>query len=50
MSSYTAFLLIAQYSGKAIIPLNDVCRDYSSHLTLEIELPFVRIESSQKST
>ena len=28
----TAFLLMAQYSGKAIIPLADVQRDYFSHL------------------
>jgi hypothetical protein len=28
----TAFLLIAQYSGKVIIPIEDVCRDYFSHL------------------
>ena len=55
----TAFLLIAQYNGKAIIPINDVCRDYFPHLTPtklvqkisagEIAMPLVRIESSQKS-
>ncbi|WP_370143347.1 pyocin activator PrtN family protein [Bradyrhizobium elkanii] len=28
----TAFLLMAQYGGKAIIPIEDECRDYSSHL------------------
>jgi hypothetical protein len=28
----TAFLLMAQYGGKAIIPIEDVCRDYFSHL------------------
>jgi hypothetical protein len=54
----TAFLLMAQYGGKAIIPINDVCRDYFSHLTPtklirkigagEIAIPLVRIENSQK--
>jgi hypothetical protein len=55
----TAFLLMAQYNGKAIIPINDVCRDYFPHLTPtkliqkistgEIAIPLVPIESSQKS-
>jgi len=59
MTLNTAFLLMAQYSGKAIIPLADVCRDYFSHLTPEklvrkvtagqIALPIVHIERSQKS-
>jgi hypothetical protein len=60
MSLNTAFLLMAQYGGKAIIPLDQVCRDYFSHLTPtimlrkvlagEIPLPIVRIdEKSQKS-
>jgi len=54
----TAFLLKAQYSGKAIIPIDQVCRDYFSHLTPsklvrkistgEIAIPLVRIEPSQK--
>jgi Pyocin activator protein PrtN len=54
----TAFLLMAQYSGKAIIPIEDVCRDYFSHLNAtklmqkissgEIAIPLVRIENSQK--
>jgi len=54
----TAFLLMAQYGGKAIIPIDDVCRDYFTHLTPtklvrkisrgEIALPLVRIEESQK--
>ena len=54
----TAFLLMAQYSGKAIIPIDEVCRDYFSHLTPtklvrkisagEIAIPLVRIEHSQK--
>ncbi|MCV9960798.1 pyocin activator PrtN family protein [Pararhizobium sp. BT-229] len=55
----TAFLLLAQYNGKAVIPLNDVCRDYFSHLTTEIflrkvakgeiRIPVVRMEDSQKA-
>lgn len=59
MSLNTAFLLMAQYNGKAIIPLADVCRDYFSHLTPEklmrkvmtgqIPLPIIHIERSQKS-
>lgn len=59
MTISTAFLLMAQYSGKVIIPLSDVCRDYFSHLTPEkmlrkvslgeIAIPVVRMEPSQKS-
>ncbi|MFH6783569.1 MULTISPECIES: pyocin activator PrtN family protein [Methylobacterium] len=55
----TAFLLLAQYGGAAVIPIERVCRDYFSHLTPEklvrkisageIALPLVRIEASQKS-
>ena len=55
----TSFLLLAQYGGKAVIPVEDVCRDYFPHLTREkflrkqstgeIEIPLVRIEASQKS-
>lgn len=54
----TAFLLMAQYGGKAVIPIEDVCRDYFSHLNAtklvqkitagEIAIPLVRIEASQK--
>lgn len=55
----TAFLLMAQYDGRAVIPLEQVCRDYFQHLSLdkfirkaatgEIRLPIVRMEASQKS-
>lgn len=55
----TAFLLMAQYSGRAIIPVEILCRDYFSHLTPEklvrkistgeIVIPLVRMEDSQKS-
>lgn len=56
----TAFLLMAQYNGQAIIPLERVCEDYFRHLTPEkflrktlageIDLPIVRVEGSQKAT
>jgi hypothetical protein len=55
----TAFLLMAQYDGRAIIPLEIVCRDYFPHLNVEsfmrkhiageIEIPVIRMENSQKS-
>lgn len=55
----TAFLLMAQYGGRAVIPVDDVCRDFFQHLTPEkfarkaaageIALPVIRIESSQKA-
>lgn len=55
----TTFLLMAQYDGRAVIPLETVCRDFFSHLTPlqltrkatagEIDLPIVRIETSQKA-
>lgn len=54
----TVFLLMAQYDGSAVIPLDLVCRDYFSHLSPDklarkigegdIDLPLVRIEASQK--
>lgn len=55
----TAFVLMAQYNGLAIIPLDMVCNDYFKHLTPEmfqrkvlsgqIKIPITRLESSQKS-
>ncbi|WP_036266629.1 pyocin activator PrtN family protein [Methylobacterium sp. 10] len=54
----TTFLLMAQYSGAAVIPIDRVCKDYFSHLTPEklirkisagaIALPRVRMESSER--
>jgi hypothetical protein len=53
----TTFLLMAKYSGKAIIPIEDVCRVYVSHLnptklvkkiSAGIAIPLVRIETSRK--
>lgn len=55
----TLFLLLAQYSGRTVIPLDAVCRDFFPHLTTEkllrkclrgdLPLPIVRIERSQKA-
>ncbi|MCP6698293.1 pyocin activator PrtN family protein [Pseudomonas donghuensis] len=55
----TAFMLMAQYNGRAIIPLEQVCTDYFTHLTPEmlqrkvlagqIKIPITRLEASQKS-
>lgn len=56
----TAFLLMAQYNGRAIIPMDMVVRDYFPHLSAdkfqrkttlgEIKLPIVRIDpGTQKS-
>lgn len=55
----TAFLLMAQYDGLAIVPVEKVCADYFPHLKPdqfvrkigagEIKLPLVRSETSQKS-
>jgi hypothetical protein len=56
----TAFLLMAQYDGAAVIPLELVRRDYFSHLTIEnllrkvlsrqIQLPIVQIDSSSQKS
>ncbi|MNJ25437.1 Pyocin activator protein PrtN [compost metagenome] len=55
----TLFVLMAQYNGKAIIPLDKVCQDYFTHLTTDmfqrkvmagqIRIPITRLEASQKS-
>lgn len=51
----TAFLLMAQYDAKAVIPVGLVVRDYFPHLTIEnfvrkvslgeIKIPLLRIEA-----
>lgn len=56
----TAFLLMAQYDGAAVIPVDKICRDYFQHLTPvqfmrkanagDIDLPIVRIDKGQKAT
>lgn len=58
-SAPTLFLLMAQYNGQTVVPLDQVCRDFFGHLTVEkllrkalrgdIALPIVRIETSQKA-
>lgn len=55
----TEFLLMAQYNGLAVIPVNLICRDYFQHLTPdkfirkvsvgEIIIPLISIEGSQKA-
>lgn len=55
----TMFFLMAQYGGRPVIPLEEVCRDYFSHLpvnkflhkigTGQIRIPVVQMEPSQKS-
>jgi hypothetical protein len=58
-SMNTAFILMAQYNGRAIIPLEQICKDYFTHLTTamfqrkvmagQIKIPITRMEPSQKS-
>lgn len=55
----TLFLLMAQYNGRAVVPVDDVCRDFFTHLSAdkflrkalagEIAIPVVRMEQSQKA-
>lgn len=55
----TVFLLMAQFNGRVVVPIEDVCREFFSHLTPEklirkvgsgdISLPVVRMEGSQKA-
>jgi hypothetical protein len=55
----TAFLLMAQFNGAAVIPIEQVCASFFQHLTPtvfirkatngEIDLPVVRMEASQKA-
>lgn len=55
----TAFVLMAQYNGQAIISLERVCSDYFTHLTPDmfqrkvlagqIVIPITRLEASQKT-
>ena len=55
----TAFVLMLQYDGKVIIPVEQVCADYFHPMTLvqfmrlvisgEIDLPIVRMYDSQKA-
>jgi hypothetical protein len=56
----TAFMLLAQYNGQPVIPVDKVVPDFFSHLSVdkfirkvgtgEINIPVIRIEgSTQKS-
>lgn len=55
----TIFLLMAQYDGMTVVPVDVVCRDFFRHLTPEklirkisageINLPIIRMENSQKA-
>ena len=55
----TVSLLRAQYDGRAVVPVEWVCRDFFPHLTVahflkkatrgEIKLPVIYIEASQKA-
>ena len=55
----TIFILLAQYDGLAVVPVELVCRDYFRHLTVkkflhkvtagEINLTVVRMEGSHKA-
>lgn len=55
----TLFVLMAQYNGQVVIPLERVCTDYFTHLTTDmfqrkvgagqIKIPITRMEPSQKS-
>lgn len=55
----TAFMLMAQYDGLAVIPVDRVCADYFAPLTVEqflrktaageIPLPVARMYGSQKA-
>lgn len=55
----TAFMLMAQYDGLAVIPVDRVCADYFAPLTVEqflrkttageIALPVVRMYGSQRA-
>jgi hypothetical protein len=55
----TVFLLMAQYDGQVVIPIETVCNDYFAPLQLhnlrrkiaagEIPLPLVRMGSSQRA-
>ena len=55
----TLFLLMAQYNGRTVVPIDVVCRDFFGHLTVQkllrkalrgdLALPIVRIETSQKA-
>ena len=56
----TLFVLMAQYNGQVVIPLDRLCKDYFTHLTTNmferkvmaglIKIPITRLEACQEST
>jgi Pyocin activator protein PrtN len=50
---------MAQYNGRAVVPIDQVCRDFFGHLSVDkflrkvlrgnLALPIVRIETTQKA-
>jgi hypothetical protein len=55
----TVFFLMAQYNGKAVVGVDELCRDYFPHLDPakfirkvgagDIAIPMIRMEASQKT-
>ena len=55
----TAFLLLAQYDGRAIVSVEEVCRDFFTHLAPrdfirkttagKIDIPVIAIEGSREA-
>ena len=55
----TLMVLMAQYNGQVVIPLDKLCKDYFTHLNTQmferkvmaglIKIPITRMEASQKS-
>jgi hypothetical protein len=55
----TVFFLMAQYHGKAVVSVEELCRDYFPHLDAskfvrkvgagDIVIPMIRMEASQKT-
>ena len=55
----TAFILLAQYDGRDVLPIETVAKDYFPHINAtglvgnitrgEIALPLVRIDTGQKA-
>ena len=56
----TSFLLLAQYGGRAFIPIEEVCRDFFAHLTPDalmrkvtsgdVRLPVMRTDAGSQKT
>lgn len=55
----TSLILMAQYDGRAIVPLWEICRDYFTHLTPdafveraksgEIQIPIVYMDDGRRT-